>query len=97
MKCVSYDHDFESDLVTEWQALDHATSEGTKRSGTKGKKRLPNSTVSDDSGNDDDVLAGRARDRLSRKAPREKRRLNHTGSASAAVSGPDELSDEDNL
>ena len=104
MKCVSYDYEFESDLVTKWQALDHATSEGVKRSGAKrnpglrrGRKRLSNSTVSDDSGGDDEVLGGRARDHLSRKARREKRGPNNTDPASAAASGPEESSDEDGL
>jgi len=102
MKCVSYDHDFESDLVTRWKALDHTTpqqSGGTKRSGTlrknrrrQGKKQEP---VSDDSEDEEGVLVGTSRDHLLRKARHEKRAVDHADVALVGASDSEELSDED--
>ena len=103
MKCVSYDYNFESDLVAKWQALDLATPQGsgeTKRSGTQGKNRRSwrkEQATSDDSDSVDggDVLTGRSRGHLARKVRRGKR-APHYGD-SAAASGAEESSDEDDL
>lgn len=89
MKCVSYDYDFENDLVTKWQALDHTTpqpSVGTKRRWRR--RQLP---TTDDSEDEDGIVAGRPRDHLSRKARCKKSDLQGD---SASVVTPDS-SDED--
>jgi len=100
MKCVSYDYGFESDLATKWQALERATpqgSGGTKPSGSKGKsnrrwrKRQLSTTDSED---EDEAPASVSRDHLSRKARCKKPSL-HGDSASAAASGCEGSSDED--
>lgn len=75
MKCVAYDYEFENDLVTRWQELDHSTP------GTKSKSRWGRNIPASDSDNqgedeeeyeeckeEEEGLTSRSRDHLSRRA-----------------------------
>jgi len=99
MKCVSYDYDFESDLVTKWKALDRATpqqSGGTKHPGTRRKYRRrqkkKQDPTSDDSEDEGGALTGTSRDHLPRKARQEKHVPDY---ADLGVSDSEGLSEEE--
>ena len=87
MKCVSYDYDFENDLVTKWKALDRPP-EGTKR---RWRRRV---YITDDSEDEDEVPMSKSRDHLSRKA-RCKKSAPQGDPASIVVSSSGGSSDED--
>ena len=103
MKCVSYDYEFESDLATKWNALDHSTTQRsgrTKRLGMSGKNyrqqrgRRQQST-SDDSEDEGGALTATTRDPLPRKARRETNKLEDADEESAESSDSEDQSDED--
>ena len=99
MRCVSYDYDFENDLTTKWQALDHPTPQGlkgSKRSGAKGRRgRRKRRFTPDDSEDEDDVPLGGSLDQLPRNSRREKHALHHGDVASGSEESSDD--DEDDL
>lgn len=77
MKCVSYDYEFENNLATKWQELDHSTRR-TKSDGLRGRK-IPgsDSDIPDDEyeedGEEDEALTSRSRAHFPRKAKCGKR------------------------
>jgi len=87
MKCISYDYDFESNLATEWKALDRPAPQPKRR--WQGRRLL----TTDDSEYEDEAPTSRSRDRLSRKA-RCKRSAQKV-SESVAVFSSEGSSDED--
>ena len=96
MKCVSYDYDFEMDLVAKWKALDRSAprppDSRLKRNSERWRKFL--ASITDDSEDEDEVPTRRSRDHLSRKARCKKGAL-QGDSASAIISGSELTSDED--
>lgn len=96
MKCVSYDYDFETDLVAKWKAFDRPAPRpsGSRSKGNSERWRKFLGSITDDSEDEDEAPARRSRDHLSRKVRCKKGAL-QGDSASAIISGSELTSDED--
>ena len=87
MQCISYDYDFESNLATEWKALDRLAPQPKRR---RGRRLL----TTDDSEYEDETPTSRSQDLPSQKT-RCKRSAPQKVSESIAVFDSEGSSDED--
>jgi len=82
MKCILYDYDFESNLATQWEALDRQ------------RKQVSVSGDEEDEDDRDEVPTGMSRDHLSRRV-KCKKSATQGDSVSVVVFNSVGLSDED--